>query len=80
MPVSETLSQEAMLYTRWKRNGSFSTNNHQRCSIEKGVLKNFKNSPVKKSARVSFLIKLQASACSFIKKDTLAQVYSCEFC
>ena len=31
-------------------------------------------------ARVSFLIKLQALACSFIKKKTLAQVFSCEFC
>ena len=28
---------------------------------------------------VSFLIKLQA-ACNFIKKDTLTQVFSCEFC
>ena len=27
-----------------------------------------------------FLIKLQASACNFIKKETLAQVFSCEFC
>ena len=31
-------------------------------------------------ARVSFLIKLQASACNFIKKEALAQVLSCEFC
>ena len=29
---------------------------------------------------VSFLIKLQALACNFIKKETLAQVFSCEFC
>ena len=29
--------------------------------------------------RVSFLIKLQASG-KFVKKDTLAQVFSCEFC
>ena len=29
--------------------------------------------------RVSFLIKLQAEACNFIKKETLAQVFSCEF-
>ena len=28
-------------------------------------------------ARVSFLIKLQT--CNFIKKETLAQVFSCEF-
>ena len=25
-------------------------------------------------------MKLQASACNFIKKETLAQVFSCEFC
>ena len=31
-------------------------------------------------ARVSFLIQLQASACNFIKKETLAQVFHCEFC
>ena len=30
-------------------------------------------------ARVSFLIKLQASACNF-DKETLAQVFCCEFC
>ena len=28
---------------------------------------------------VSFLIKLQAEACNFIKERTLAQVFSCEF-
>ena len=31
-------------------------------------------------ARVSFLIKLQASSCNFIKRETLALVFSCEFC
>ena len=30
-------------------------------------------------ARASFLIKLQAEACNFTKKETLAQVFSCEF-
>ena len=29
---------------------------------------------------VSFLIKLQAWACNFIKKETLAQLFSREFC
>ena len=29
---------------------------------------------------VSFLIKLLALGCNFIKKETLAQVFSCEFC
>ena len=29
---------------------------------------------------VPFLIKLQALASNFIKKETLAQMFSCEFC
>ena len=37
------------------------------------------NSQENTSARESFLKKLQALACSFIKKETLAQVFSCEF-
>ena len=36
------------------------------------------NSQENTCSRVSFLIKLQA--CNFIKKGTLAQVFSCEFC
>ena len=38
---------------------------HRRCSLRKGVLKNFAISP---------------RVCNFIKKYTLAQVLSCEFC
>ena len=38
-----------------------------------------KNSQENACARVSFLIKLQV-ACNFVKKETLAQVFSCEFC
>ena len=33
-----------------------------------------------KNVSVSFLIKLLALTCNFIKKETLAQVFSCEFC
>ena len=29
--------------------------------------------------RVSFLVRLQAGACNFIKKEALTQLYSCEF-
>ena len=36
------------------------------------------NSQKNTCARVSFIIKLQTEACSFIKKDTFAQVLSCE--
>ena len=35
---------------------------------------------MKTPRRVSSLIKLKDSACSFINKETLAQVFSCEFC
>ena len=31
-------------------------------------------------SRVSCLIKLLASTCNFTKKETLAKIFSCEFC
>ena len=49
---------------------------HRRCSVKKVFLEIFQNSHESTSARVSFLIKLQAEACSFIKKEILAQVFS----
>ena len=52
----------------------------QRCSVKKVFLKISQNSQENTCARASFLIKLQASVCNFIKKETLAQVFSCEFC
>ena len=45
---------------------------------KKAVLRNFANSQGNTCARVSILIKWQA--CNFIKIETLAQVFSCEFC
>ena len=49
--------------------------------FKKGVLRNFRKinrkTPVPESL---FKIKLQADACNFIKRETLAQVFSCEFC
>ena len=47
---------------------------------KKGVLKNSQNSQENSCAIVSFLLKLQAEACSFVKRGTLTQVFSCEFC
>ena len=37
------------------------------------------NSQENACARASFLIKLQALAYNYIKKETLAQVFSCKF-
>ena len=53
---------------------------HRRCSIKKVLLEITQNSQENTCAKVSFLIKFQASGSNFIKKDTLAQVFSCEFC
>ena len=52
----------------------------QRCSVKKVFLEITQNSQENTCARVSFVIKLQAETCNFIKKETLAQVFSCEFC
>ena len=43
-------------------------------------LKNLQNLQENTCAIVPFLIKLQASACNFIKKESLAQEFSSEFC
>ena len=48
-------------------------------SIRKVFLKNHQNSQENTCARVSFWIKLLASACNFIEKETLAQVFSVNF-
>ena len=49
-------------------------------SVKKVFLEISQNSLESTCARVSLLIKLQASVCNFIKRETLAQVFSCEFC
>ena len=54
-------------------------NNHRRCSAKKVFPKNSQNSH-KNCTRDSFLIKLQVYRCNFIKKEFLAQLFSCEFC
>ena len=43
------------------------------------LLEILQNSQENTCVRVSLLINLQASTCNFIKKETLAQVFSCEF-
>ena len=42
-------------------------------------LENLQNLQENTCARVSFLIKLKAEACNFIKKETLAQVFLVNF-
>ena len=58
----------------------FSEEVAQRCSVKKVFLGISQNSQENTCPRVSFLIKFQTSTCNFTKKETLAQVLSCEFC
>ena len=50
-----------------------------KCSIQKMFLEISRHSQENTCARVSFLINLQFAGCHLIEKDTLAQVFSCEF-
>ena len=50
----------------------------QRYSVKKVFFKISQNSQENTCVRISFSIKLQA--CYFIEKETLTQVFSCEFC
>ena len=52
----------------------------QRCSLKKVSLEISQNSQENSCVRVSFLIKFKAVVFNFIKKETLTQVLSCEFC
>ena len=59
-------------------------NSHERCSIKKGVLWNFTKhlwKHLRKHLRKHLCQSLFFNkACNFIKKETLTQVFSCEFC
>ena len=47
---------------------------------KKGVLRNFTKFTGKHLCQSLFFNKVAGQACNFIKKETLAQVFSCEFC
>ena len=51
---------------------------HQKCSLKKGVLENFAKFIGKHLCQGLFFNKVEAF--NFIKKETLTQVFSCEFC
>ena len=52
---------------------------HRRCSIKKVILEIPQNSQEQNCARASFLIKLQASACNFIKKSQWHRCFPVNF-
>ena len=59
---------------------TLSGSSHQSCSVGKGVLRNFSKFTGKHLYQNLFFNKVANQACNFIKKETLAQVFSCEFC
>ena len=67
------------LWISWKNQKNFKSS-HQKCSIKKVFLQILQNSQENTCARVSFLIKLLVWVLQLIKKETLAQVFLCEFC
>ena len=48
--------------------------------MKKGILKNLSKFTEKQLCQSLFFNKVAGGACNFIKKETLAQVLSCEFC
>ena len=59
---------------------STSRSNHRRCSVKKGVLRNFAKFTGKHLCQSLFFNQVAGGTCNLIKKETLAQVFSCEFC
>ena len=58
-----------------------SRSSYQRCSIIKGVLRNFAKFIGKHLCQSLFFNKVaDLEPCNFIKKETLAQVFSCAYC
>ena len=53
---------------------------HQMYSVKKGVLRSFKKFTGKHLCQSLFFNKVAGRPANFIKKGTLAQVFSCEFC
>ena len=86
--TEQTSKQHKEMNFKWVKkqftNHAYSNNNQKKLSevlyIKKTFLKILQNSQENSCTRVSFLIKLQAEVCNFIKKETLAQMPSCEFC
>ena len=58
----------------------FLRSSHRRCSVRKGILSNFGIFIGKNLCQSLFYNKVAGLAYNVIKKETLAQAFSCEFC
>ena len=59
---------------------TFDKSSCRRCSVKKGAFKNFAKFIGKNLCQSLFFTKLVGVARNFYKKETLAQVFSCELC
>ena len=69
-----------LIYTLRKSGKSNIRSSRLEVLCRKGVLRNFEKFTGKLLCQSLFLIKLHAEVCNYFKKETLAQVFSCEFC
>ena len=53
---------------------------HLKCSVRKGVLRSFAKFTGKHLCQTLFWQSCRPDACNFIKKETLAPVFTCEYC
>ena len=53
---------------------------HCRCSVRKGVLRNYAKITGKHLCQSIFFNKVAGRSSTLLKKEALAQVFSCEFC
>ena len=70
-------------YKCWLSIGTYPRSSYRRCSVKKGVLRNFAKFTGKhlcQSLLFNKVAGLRPKACNFIKKEILEQVLSCEFC
>ena len=86
LPISLTItkyvwnSSHSLTLLKYLINETVKSETASRCVLCKKVfLKISQNSQENACSRVSFLINV-GQACSFIKKETLTQVFACEFC
>ena len=63
-----------------KNDKSNARSSYRRCSGRKGVFRNFAKFTGKHLRQSLIFNKVAGLTCNFIKKGTLAQVFSCEFC
>ena len=77
MCIQSELRKRSFFCTQY--NTGLCRSSHQRSCKKTLFLKILQNSQENTCARVSFLLKLQATVRTFMKKETLAQVFCCEF-